>query len=99
MGYMQQINNNKQLSVIIPVYNERDTLRQIIDSVLSVTSIEKEIIVVDDCSNDGTRDILERDIESIVSKVIYHDINQGKGAAIRTGSKRSNRSACHNSRC
>lgn len=84
---MQQINDDKQLSVIIPVYNERDTIRQIIDSILSVDTIEKEIIIVDDYSNDGTRDLLEREIESMVSKVIYHETNQGKGAAIRTALK------------
>ena len=80
---MQKI-NNKRLSVIIPVYNERNTILQIIDAILSVDTIEKEIIIVDDCSNDGTRDILEQEIENKVAKVIYHETNQGKGAAIRT---------------
>ena len=84
---MQQTNDNKQLSVIIPVYNERDTIRQIIDSILSVDTIEKEIIIVDDCSSDGTRDILEQEIKNSVSKVIYHEANKGKGAAIRSALK------------
>lgn len=48
---------------------------------------QKEIIVVDDCSKDGTRDILKNEIESLVDKVVYHEVNQGKGAALRTGFK------------
>ena len=46
---------------------------------------EKEIIIVDDCSQDGTRDILRSEIAPLVSQILYHDVNQGKGAALRTG--------------
>jgi glycosyltransferase involved in cell wall biosynthesis len=74
-----------KLSVVIPCYNERNTIRAIIDAVRAAPVAEKEIIVVDDCSRDGTRDILKAEIEPLVARVIYHDFNQGKGAALRTG--------------
>lgn len=77
----------KKLSVVIPVYNEKSTLRKLVDKVKSVQmeNVEIEIVLVDDCSVDGTRDIIKSDIESIVDKVIFHEFNQGKGAALRTG--------------
>lgn len=76
---------DKQLSVIIPVYNEKETISEIINHVLAADTIKKEIIIVDDCSTDGTRKILEKEISSKVYKVLYHEKNYGKGAAIRTG--------------
>jgi glycosyltransferase involved in cell wall biosynthesis len=72
-----------KLTVVIPVYNEKRTIRLIVERVLTVP-IEKEIIVVDDCSTDGTRDILPQ-LESHGIKVLYHERNMGKGAALRTG--------------
>jgi glycosyltransferase involved in cell wall biosynthesis len=72
-----------KLSVIMPVYNEKNSIHAIINKVLSVP-INKEIIVVDDCSKDGTRDILKT-INNECIKVFFHDVNKGKGAAIRTG--------------
>lgn len=74
-----------KLSIVIPCYNEAGTIRQIVDAVRASQVADKEIIVVDDCSSDGTREILKRDIEPLVDRVIYHDRNQGKGAALRTG--------------
>src|SRR5574337_1747109 len=74
-----------KISVVIPCYNERNTIEQLIDAVRSSPVPEKELIVVDDCSTDGTRDVLKNKISLLVSKVIYHDANQGKGAALRTG--------------
>ena len=71
------------LSVIIPVYNEVQTVEEIVRRVQRETT-EKEIIVVDDGSADGTRDIL-KGITADGVKVLYHDRNRGKGAAIRTG--------------
>jgi glycosyltransferase involved in cell wall biosynthesis len=71
------------LSVVIPVYNERDTIRQIVDAVRAVP-IDKEIILVDDCSSDGTREILKTFDRNEV-QLICHDKNMGKGAALRTG--------------
>lgn len=70
------------VSVIIPVYNERDTIKEIIERV-GATDIQKEIIVVDDCSFDGTTEIL-REIEGDEVRVFYHETNKGKGACIRT---------------
>ncbi len=74
-----------KLSIVIPCYNERKTIRAIVDAVRAAPVTDKEIIIVDDCSNDGTRDILRTEIEPLVTRVIYHDTNQGKGAALRTG--------------
>jgi glycosyltransferase involved in cell wall biosynthesis len=74
-----------RLSVIIPCYNERDTIANIVEAVRSSPVRHKEIIIVDDCSTDGTRDILADEITPLVAKIIYHDTNRGKGAALRTG--------------
>lgn len=72
------------LSVIIPVYNEKATLVKIIQKV-KLVQVDKEIIIVDDFSTDGTREILREQIEKEVDKVIYHNKNIGKGAALRSG--------------
>jgi glycosyltransferase involved in cell wall biosynthesis len=72
------------VSVVIPVYNEEKTLREIVRRVQAV-AIPKEIIIVDDGSTDGTREILSREIEPLGVKVLYQDQNRGKGAALRRG--------------
>jgi len=72
-----------RISVIIPVYNEVKTLRQVCDRVQS-TPYEKEIIIIDDGSTDGTRELL-KDLETQNVKIILHEKNMGKGASIRTG--------------
>jgi glycosyltransferase involved in cell wall biosynthesis len=88
------------LSVVIPVYNERDTLLDLIDRVRTVP-IRKELILVDDCSTDGTRDVLKQledderererqsdaELDQIANRitVIYHEKNTGKGGAVQTG--------------
>ena len=74
-----------KLSVVIPCYNELRTIRTIVDAVRAAPVKDREIIVVDDCSRDGTRDILRTEIAPLVDKIIYHEVNQGKGAALRTG--------------
>lgn len=76
-----------KLSIIIPCYNERETIQEIIEAVHGSGIDDQEIIVVDDYSTDGTRDILKKDIVQRVDKIIYHEFNQGKGAALRTGFK------------
>lgn len=73
----------QKLSIIIPAYNERSTIKEIIQQVKSVEiALDKEIIVVDDCSKDGTRDILKT-IPDI--RYIFHEKNLGKGGAVKTG--------------
>lgn len=74
-----------KLSVVIPCYNEAATIEKIIDAVRRAPYKDKEIIVVDDCSTDGTREILKNKIEPEVDRIIYMQSNQGKGAALREG--------------
>jgi glycosyltransferase involved in cell wall biosynthesis len=77
----------RKLSIVVPVYNERNTLVEIVRRMRSVElpdGIEREIVVVDDGSTDGTRDVLKQLHDSTV-RVIMHDTNRGKGAAVRTG--------------
>ena len=79
--------DNFLLSVVIPCFNEKEFIREIVDRVNSAPIANKEIILVDDNSNDGTREIIKNEIEQKVTKVIYHDRNIGKGAALRSGFK------------
>ena len=74
-----------KLSIVIPCYNEAKTIRSIVDRVRSAPVTDKEIIIVDDYSRDGTRDLLRTQVMPLVDKIIFHDFNQGKGAALRTG--------------
>ena len=74
-----------KLSIIIPCFNELNTIDLIVKKVKNSPYKNKEIIVVDDFSTDGLREKLQCDLEKKVDKVLYHDFNQGKGAAIRTG--------------
>lgn len=73
------------LSVIIPCYNEASSIEKVVQSVIDATGPDREIIIVDDCSTDGTRQLLERDIDGKLARVIYQPNNQGKGAALRAG--------------
>lgn len=75
----------QKITVIIPVYNEIKTLNQILEKVekTDFCGLEKEIILIDDGSTDGTKELYS----TLSYKVLYHDVNQGKGAAIRTGLK------------
>ena len=73
-----------KLSVVMPVYNEVGHITQIVKAVLAVP-LEKELIIVDDCSKDGTRDQLAALAKLPGVRVLTHDVNQGKGAALRTG--------------
>lgn len=75
----------QKITIIIPVYNEIKTLNQILEKVekTDFCGLEKEIILIDDCSTDGTKELYS----TLSYKVLYHDVNQGKGAAIRTGLK------------
>lgn len=76
-----------KLSVVVPVYNERATIERVIAAIGAVPlpGLDREIVVVDDCSTDGTRDVLAGLARQPGLRVIHHEINQGKGAALRTG--------------
>lgn len=73
------------LSIVIPCYNERNNIESLVQRVLDAPVPNKEIIVVNDKSTDGTDEILEEKIRPLVSKIIYHEQNGGKGRALRTG--------------
>ena len=74
-----------KLSIVIPCYNEVGTIEAVIEAVRNAPYPAKEIIVVDDCSSDGTRELLGSRLAALVDRVVYHDVNRGKGAALRTG--------------
>src|SRR5690242_10563076 len=75
-----------RISILIPVYNEVKFIEQVLAKVLSVDfcGLEKEVIIVDDGSTDGTRDLLKQYENKAPFRVVYHDKNRGKGAALRT---------------
>ncbi len=77
----------KKLSIIIPCYNERESLPVILEKVKNAPIENKEIIIVEDLSTDGTREFIRENIEAQVDKVIYHEKNTGKGGALATGFK------------
>lgn len=72
------------LSIIIPVYNEKNTILKLLKKIDQLKNLNKEIIIVDDFSNDGTREILSK-LNNSNYKIFYHNKNRGKGAAIKTG--------------
>jgi glycosyltransferase involved in cell wall biosynthesis len=74
-----------KLSIVIPCYNEKNTIREIVAAVRAAPYRDKEIIIVDDGSRDGTRELLGAEIAPLVDQILYHDVNRGKGAAVRTG--------------
>ena len=80
-----------KLTVIIPVYNERNTLQEIVSRVKAVPldGVDKEIILVDDFSTDGTRELLQGMTTDKALTVVFHDVNRGKGAALRSGFQRA----------
>ena len=73
------------VSIVIPCYNEVATLEKVIDAVLEAPIGSKEVIVVDDGSTDGTSELIRNKLEQRVARVIFHEKNQGKGAALRSG--------------
>ncbi len=81
------------VSVIIPCFNEKNSIKKIIEKVENTSVPLEEIIIVDDLSNDGTREILQK-INNPIIKVFYHNKNQGKGAALRTGFSKAKGEIC-----
>lgn len=74
-----------KVSIIIPCFNERATIAQVVAAVRAAPVPEMEIIVVDDASTDGTAEVLAGDVALLADRIIFHRVNQGKGAALRTG--------------
>ena len=77
-----------ELSVVIPLYNERETIAQVLDAVRKVP-IDHEIILVNDASSDGVESLLEGDLRPQIDVLIHHEVNRGKGAALRSGFARA----------
>jgi glycosyltransferase involved in cell wall biosynthesis len=87
-GNRTQQNSHRKtmkVSIVIPCYNEKETIEEIVDAVRAAPVQSMEIIVVDDGSEDGTRAVLQEKLRQIVDCIIYHPINRGKGAALRSG--------------
>ena len=74
-----------KLSIVIPCYNESKTIQQILEAVQNVQVASKEVIVVDDGSTDGAREMLESNLRPLFDTLVCHTTNQGKGAAVRAG--------------
>ena len=74
-----------KLSIVIPCFNELDSIKKVVQAVTEAPGPAREIIIVDDFSTDGTREILQQEIDGKLARVIYLDVNQGKGAALRAG--------------
>ena len=83
---------NRKLSIVIPIYNEKDLVIDVLKKVrdLKIDKTDIEIIAIDDCSTDGTREILKKKGNKYVDKILYHEVNQGKGAALKTGFSEAN---------
>ena len=79
--------NNTFLSIIIPCFNEKNTILKIINKIKKIKKIKKQIILIDDCSTDGTRELIKKHLKNQVDKIIFHPKNKGKGAAIRSSLK------------
>jgi glycosyltransferase involved in cell wall biosynthesis len=74
-----------KISIVIPCYNEKNTIEQIVQAVRAASVENREIIVVDDCSQDGTQSVLKEKLAPFVDQIVYHSVNRGKGAALRSG--------------
>ena len=76
-----------KLSIVIPCFNEEKTISEIIDKIINKVNLDKEIIVVDDCSTDKTRSILQNELKNKIDKLILNDQNYGKGYSLKEGIK------------
>src|SRR6478672_433349 len=74
-----------KVSIVIPCYNEKNTIEKIVEAVRNAPLESREIIAVDDCSQDGTQAVLKEKISQMIDQIIYHPVNRGKGAALRSG--------------
>ena len=73
------------ISVLIPCFNEKETIEEIVKRINNLKNINTEIIIIDDCSNDGTTEILKEKIQDKVSKIIFNESNFGKGYSLKKG--------------
>ena len=89
----------QKLSIIIPCYNESKTIYKIIKKVLKLKNLKKEIIVIDDYSKDGSKEIIKKFQKKNLIKAIYHKKNLGKGACIISAKKKNNWRLYSYSRC
>ena len=92
MSKQKEVKENvkrKKLSIVMPVYNEKALIIDVLKKVREVKfeNADVELIVVDDYSTDGTREILKKEGKNYADKILYHEVNQGKGAALKTGFK------------
>ena len=76
-----------KISVVIPCFNEMNTIELIIEKIKNQTNFDKEIIIIDDFSTDGTREILKKNLYNSVDKIIFNEKNFGKGYSVRQGIK------------
>ncbi len=74
-----------KVSVVIPCFNERQTIAQIVEAVRAAPIASLELVIVDDCSTDGTADLLREQLATRADRIIFHERNRGKGAALRSG--------------
>ncbi len=83
-------NKNTKLSIVVPCFNEEKTIEKIIDKIIKYSPYDNEIIVIDDCSNDKSKQILESEIKDKISKLIVNEKNYGKGYSVRKGIEAAN---------
>jgi glycosyltransferase involved in cell wall biosynthesis len=74
-----------KFSIVIPCYNEVNTLEQLIKTVKASSLNPKEVVLIDDCSSDGTTELIRNTLASQIDQVVYHETNRGKGASLRSG--------------
>ena len=79
-----RVRSRDEVSIAIPCYNERNTIEKIVETVRNAPFENKEIVVFDDGSQDGTQSVLKERISQIVDQIICHPVNRGKGAALRS---------------
>jgi glycosyltransferase involved in cell wall biosynthesis len=82
-------NDNMKISIIIPCYNEAKTIFEIVEKVNEQTFLKKEIIVIDDFSTDGSREILNSSLQNKVTTIIFNEKNYGKGYSLKQGIKKA----------
>jgi glycosyltransferase involved in cell wall biosynthesis len=74
-----------KVTIVILCYNEKNTIEKIVEAVRTAPLESREVVVVDDCSQEGTQVLLEERISRVVDRIIYYAVNRGKGAALRSG--------------